>query len=94
MSVMNKYFPGSEDFDMRLYKIKSAEDYSRLAKQLSCDIREKIKTSYMAYNMNSLEGSIFSAGLSIVGSPSQVNSGSPLSLRGPASTPTLLQSSW
>ena len=59
MSVMNKYFPGSDDFDRRLYKIKSAEDYSRLAKQLSCDIREKIKTSYMAYNMNSLEGIIF-----------------------------------
>jgi len=56
-SAMNKYFPGSEDFERKQYKIDTEELYTRLAKKLSHKLREKIKESYKAMNnINSLEG--------------------------------------
>ena len=55
MTRMNKYWPGAEEFEGS-QKIKTEEDYSRLAKQLSRELREKIKESYQHYNRDSLEG--------------------------------------
>ena len=56
MSVLNKYYPGSEEFKRGLYKIGSAEEYSKLAKQFSHNLRGKIKESYSLFNNGSLEG--------------------------------------
>ena len=43
MMTMNQYWPGAEEFIRGCQKIRTEEDYSRLAKQLSRDLREKIK---------------------------------------------------
>jgi len=50
MKVMNKYYPGADEFDRSLYKIGSPEEYSKLAKQLSHKLRNQIKESYEAYH--------------------------------------------
>ena len=56
MSRMNKYWPGAEEFE-GCQKIRTEEEYSKLAKQLSRDLREKIKESYRLYHhRDSLEG--------------------------------------
>ena len=56
MKRMNKYWPGAEEFVRGCQKIETAEDYSKLARQLSRDLREKIKESYRDYHRDSLEG--------------------------------------
>ena len=56
MMTMNQYWPGAEEFIRGCQKIRTEEDYSRLAKQLSRDLREKIKESYRLYHGDSLEG--------------------------------------
>ena len=56
MTTMNKYWPGAEKFVRGCQKIRTEEEYSRLAKQLSRDLREKIKESYRLYHGDSLEG--------------------------------------
>ena len=48
---LNKYYQDARDLD----KIATAEDYQRIAKQMSHQLRDKIKESYEAYN-GSLEG--------------------------------------
>jgi len=50
MKSLNKYYPGAEEFDPYQHKIGSPEEYSRLAKQFSHQLRKKIKESYEAYN--------------------------------------------
>ena len=55
MEKMNKYYPDTEDFDPMLHKIRDGEDYSKIAKALSHELRTKIKDSYEAYN-GTLEG--------------------------------------
>ena len=55
MNCLNKYYPGAEEFDPYNHKIRSPEEYSRLAKQFSHQLRRKIKESYEAYN-STLEG--------------------------------------
>jgi len=55
MKSLNKYYPGAEEFDPSQHKIGSPEEYSRLAKQLSHQLRRKIKESYEAYH-STLEG--------------------------------------
>ena len=55
MENINKYYPGTEDFDPALHKIHDKDDYTRTAKMLSHSIRAKIKVSYEAYN-GTLEG--------------------------------------
>ena len=56
METMNKYWPGAEEFVRGCQKIRTGEDYSRLAKQLSHDLREKIKEGYQLYHRNSFRG--------------------------------------
>ena len=56
MARMNKYWPGAAEFVPGNQKIRTREDYSRLAKQLSRELREKIKESYRLYHRDSLEG--------------------------------------
>ena len=56
MMRMNKYWPGAEEFVEGSQKIRTAEEYSRLAKQLSRNLREKIKEGYRLYHGDSLEG--------------------------------------
>jgi len=53
---MKRYYEDSEDFDPRLHKIRDEEDFARIAKMLSHDLRARIKESYEAYNNGSLEG--------------------------------------
>jgi len=55
MKSLNKYYPGAEEFDPNHHKIGSPEEYTRLAKQFSHQLRRKIKESYEAYN-STLEG--------------------------------------
>ena len=57
-TAMNRYYPGSKDFDRKLKReICSEEMYSQLARELSLLLREKITESFKAYNMvESLEG--------------------------------------
>ena len=55
MKSLNKYYPGAEEFDTSHRKIGSPEEYTRLAKQFSHQLRKKIKESYEAYNYT-LEG--------------------------------------
>jgi len=56
MNSLNKYYPGSEEFEPHLHKIASPEEYSAIAKKLSHDLRRRIKESYEAYNDGNLEG--------------------------------------
>ena len=60
MDNMNKYYRGTEVFDPRLEKIATPEDYSRIARELSHDLRSKIKESYEAYH-GSLEGIVLTS---------------------------------
>ena len=55
MENINKYYPGTDDFDPALHKLRDEDDYSRTARKLSHNIRSKIKDSYEAYN-GTLEG--------------------------------------
>jgi len=55
MKSLNKYYPGAEEFDPNNHKIGSPDEYTRLAKQFSHQLRRKIKESYEAYN-STLEG--------------------------------------
>jgi len=55
MKSLNKYYPGAEEFDPNHHKIGSPDEYTRLAKQFSHQLRRKIKESYEAYN-STLEG--------------------------------------
>ena len=59
MMTMNQYWPGAEEFIRGCQKIRTEEDYSRLAKQLSRDLREKLKESYRLYHGDSLQGISF-----------------------------------
>jgi len=55
MKTLNRYYPGSEDFNKDEYKIGSAEEYSKLAKEFSHRLRRQVKESYEAYH-GTLEG--------------------------------------
>merc|ERR1712179_192872 len=55
MKCLNKYYHAAEEFDSNHHKIGSPEEYTRLAKQFSHQLRRKIKESYEAYN-STLEG--------------------------------------
>ena len=55
MYDMQRYYQVSDEFNPSLHKIRDAEDFERIAKMLSHDLRSKIKESYEAYN-GSLEG--------------------------------------
>ena len=55
MRSLNKFYPGAEEFDPAQHKIGSPEEYSRLAKQFSHQLRKQIKESYEAYH-STLEG--------------------------------------
>ena len=59
MAVMNKFWPGADQFVRGCQKIRTTEEYSRLAKQLSRDLREKLIESYRLYNGDSLQGISF-----------------------------------
>ena len=56
MENMQRYYQDSEEFNPSLHKIRDEEDFARIAKMLSHDLRAKIKESYEAYNNGSLEG--------------------------------------
>jgi len=55
MKILNKFYPGAEEFDPIQHKIDSPDEYSRLAKQFSHKLRRQIKESYEAYH-DTLEG--------------------------------------
>jgi len=55
MKILNKFYPGAEEFDPIQHKIGSPDEYSRLAKQFSHQLRRQIKESYEAYH-GTLEG--------------------------------------
>jgi len=55
MKSLNKFYPGAEEFDPAQHKIGSPEEYSRLAKQFSHQLRKQVKESYEAYH-STLEG--------------------------------------
>merc|ERR1711915_844442 len=55
MKTLNRYYPGSEDFNPDEYKIGSAQEYSKLAKEFSHRLRRQVKESYEAYH-GTLEG--------------------------------------
>jgi len=55
MKCLNKYYHAAEEFDSNYHKIGSPDEYTRLAKQFSHQLRSKIKESYEAYN-STLEG--------------------------------------
>ena len=57
MKILNKFYPGAEEFEPEMHKIGSPDEYSRLAKQFSHKLRKQIKESYEAYN-GTLEGII------------------------------------
>ena len=57
MKILNKFYPGAEEFEPEMHKIGSPDEYSRLAKQFSHQLRKQIKESYEAYN-GTLEGII------------------------------------
>jgi len=50
MKSMNKYYPGTDEFDPDHHKIGSLDQYTKLAKQFSHQFRTKIKESYQAYH--------------------------------------------
>ena len=50
MDSMNMYYKGTDVFDPSLEKIATPEEYSRIARELSHDLRRKIKESYEAYH--------------------------------------------
>jgi len=50
MKSMNKYYPGTDEFDPAHHKIGSLDQYTKLAKQFSHQLRTKIKESYQAYH--------------------------------------------
>lgn len=56
MDNINKYYPGADDFQPHLHKIRTPEDYSSIAKELSHELRTKIKESYQAYHDGDLSG--------------------------------------
>eukprot|EP00092_Neocalanus_flemingeri_P021683 GFUD01023521.1.p1 GENE.GFUD01023521.1~~GFUD01023521.1.p1 ORF type:complete len:351 (+),score=130.34 GFUD01023521.1:57-1109(+) len=56
MKNLNSFYPGTEEFEPELHKIGSPEEYSKLAKQFSHQLRRQIKESYEAYHHGSLEG--------------------------------------
>ena len=51
----DKYYPGAAQFEPEQHKICTPEEYRRLAKQFSHELRGKIKESYEAYN-STLDG--------------------------------------
>jgi len=55
MHCLNKYYFESENSDPAQHRIMSKCEYEKLAKQLSHQLREKIKESYHAYH-STLEG--------------------------------------
>jgi len=55
MKNLNKFYPGAEEFEPSEHKIGSPEEYSRLAKKFSHQLRRQIKESYEAYH-STLEG--------------------------------------
>lgn len=55
MKNLNKYYPGSEEFDPSQPKIGNSKEYARLATQFSHSLRNKIEESFEAYNLT-LEG--------------------------------------
>ena len=57
MKILNKFYPGAEEFEPPEHKIGSPEQYSRLAKQFSYQLRRQVKESYEAYH-STLEGII------------------------------------
>ena len=57
MKILNKFYPGAEEFEPAEHKIGSPEQYSRLAKQFSHQLRRQVKESYEAYH-STLEGII------------------------------------
>ena len=50
MKILNKFYPGAEEFDPIQHKIGSPDEYSRLAKKFSHQLRSQIKESYEAYH--------------------------------------------
>ena len=50
MKILNKFYPGAEEFEPAEHKIGSPEQYSRLAKQFSHQLRRQVKESYEAYH--------------------------------------------
>ena len=56
MDNLNKYYPGSDEFQPHLHKITSPEEYTKIARTLSRDLRKRIKEGYEAYNNGELEG--------------------------------------
>ena len=54
MKNLNKYYEESEEFEGNI-KIRNADDYSRVAKQLSHELRGRIKESYEEFH-GTLEG--------------------------------------
>lgn len=56
MENINKFYPGAPEFQPHLHKIENGDAYSRIARELSYELRGKIKESYQAYHDGDLTG--------------------------------------